>query len=299
MLKKIYFIAILQIYSLNATAKTIIRIAPPESTTDTRYIFPYDLLLKTLESSKDKFGEYEVITTKTLLTSGRRNEELQDNNLDLIWTTTTKEKEEKILPIRIPIDKGLFGYRLFFIKKDEQKNFFKNMKIEDLAKLTAGQGINWGDVDILKKAGLNVVTAKYPLLVPMLIQARFDYFPRGAPEIFDEYNALMTNSDNSTSLNIKENLVIEKNLVLIYPFAQYYFVNKKNILLAERIQYGLEQLYNTGEFDTFWFNHKSNKLIFEQANIKERTPIFIPNDSLPKETPLNVKKYWLKFFDKQ
>ena len=77
------------------------------------------------------------------------------------------------------------------------------------------------------------------------------------------------------------------------------FVNKKNILLAERIQYGLEQLYNTGEFDTFWFNHKSNKLIFEQANIKERTPIFIPNDSLPKETPLNVKKYWLKFFDKQ
>lgn len=36
-------------------------------------------------------------------------------NVNVVWSMTTREREEQLLPTRIPIDKGLFGYRIAFV----------------------------------------------------------------------------------------------------------------------------------------------------------------------------------------
>ena len=52
-------------------------------------------------------------------------------NVNVVWSMTTREREEQLLPIRIPIDKGLYGYRIAFVSN-------KNPQI--LAKIKTLQG---------------------------------------------------------------------------------------------------------------------------------------------------------------
>ena len=39
--------------------------------------------------------------------------------LDVIWTMTSDERESELLPIRVPIDKGFFGWRIAFVNGDQ------------------------------------------------------------------------------------------------------------------------------------------------------------------------------------
>jgi len=104
----------------------------------------------------------------------------QDKNVDIIWTVTSKTRERQLLPIRIPLLKGLLGHRVLIIRKKEKRIFSAVLNLEDLQQFTAGQGHDWPDVKILQANGINVSTAStYDGLFSMLQAARFDFFPRG------------------------------------------------------------------------------------------------------------------------
>ena len=224
-----------------------------------------------------------VIQYKEALPQSRLIEEINLNNIDLMWAGADPSLDKTMLPIRIPILKGLLGHRIFIIKKENQSRFDNIKTLADLKKLTAGQGTSWGDTKILKSANIPVITTlKYPNLFYMLEGERFDYFPRAIHEPWSEV-------DKRPELN----LTVEKKIMLIYPFAMYFFVKKDNQILHDKIYKGFEMAIKDGSFDTLFLNNQGIKDALIKTNIKNRIVIKVPNPAMHPDTPIDRKEFWL------
>jgi hypothetical protein len=217
-------------------------ILPPieKSAEKTGSFFPRILelaLIKTL----DTHGPFQISSYPHQLTNSRFLAELERNGvINLMWTMTDQTRETKLVPIKISLLKELNSYRIFLIR--------------------AGQGTSWPDTEILKNNQLPLVTsAHYELLFDMLKARRFDYFPRGLYEIWDEY-----------LLHKDQHVAIEQTLMLYYHAPIYFFTNKENPLLAERIETGLNIAIADGSFDELFYSYKGFKKGEEEINNQSR-----------------------------
>ncbi|OYU44444.1 MAG: hypothetical protein CFE44_12880 [Burkholderiales bacterium PBB4] len=204
-----------------------------------------------------------------------------DPEVTLLWTMTDKEREAKLLPIRIPIYKGLIGWRIPIVRASD-KDRFKHIKTkEDLLRYTAGQGHDWPDTPILRSNGFQVKTSSYyDGLFSMLALGRFDFFPRSMAEIWGEVATSKT-----------PGLVVEPHIVLHYPAAFYYFVSKRNPQLARDLERGLNLAIADGSFDALFQEYHGDTIA--RAGIKGRTIIRLAPPRLPPETPLQRRELWL------
>ncbi len=240
------------------------------------------LLVMALEASKADNEEIDIIFSPRDYSQARWINMLQNDKSNfVIWTMTDKEREQQLRPIRIPLFKGLFGYRVILIRKGEQARFDQVKTVGDLTKFLGGQGTHWPDTPILHANGLRLTTAETTeSLFRMMNARRFDYFPRGISEAWFEL------------LQRKEtHLVVEENILLNYPTAIYFFVNKENEALAQRIEKGMETLIDNGKFDQFFYKHPRVSSGLE--NLKKRRVISLTNPYLPAETPVNNPRYWI------
>lgn len=199
---------------------------------------------------------------------------LQGMDNDVLWTMTNKEREETMRAIRVPILKGLMGYRLLVIRKGDEP-VFASIKIkEQLLTLSAGQGIHWPDTDILRANRFNVVEAiAKENLYKMLTVKRFDFFPRGLTEVKLEDEFITS-----------KNLIVEPHLMLHYPTDLYFFVNKKNTALATRLEKGWAIIQKNGEFEKFFLNAERVQAALAILNKHDRTVIELDNPFLSEES---------------
>lgn len=263
---------------------TTIKVIKPESDKDVRRIYYLKLLKLSLEKTKGKYGEYKIEDAVAGL-QGRTTNLLADGShlVDVMWAMTNKEREKMMLPIRIPLLKGLMGYRIFIINRKNKEKFSKINRVEELKKLKAVQGHDWPDVDILLDNGFKVEKSTYyEGMFKMIDSGRADYFPRAVNEPFDEVNK----RDNL-------NLIIENNLRFYYFSPIYFFVNIKRPELRDRIEEGLEIAISDGSFDNVFYND-----VFIRESVKDiksdKIKIFKLNNSfLSDETKKlqNNKKY--------
>ena len=79
----------------------------------------------------------------------------------IAWSGTSVQKEKNYRALRIPLRKGILGYRVALIAKNRQANMDKILNLDDLRKERVGQGIGWGDVAIYEANGIKVHTAGY------------------------------------------------------------------------------------------------------------------------------------------
>jgi hypothetical protein len=230
---------------------------------------------------------YKVDVIKEDFTQARVNEEVRSGGLlDLCWASSDAEIESQLRPIRIPLFKGLLGYRIFIINKNNQAKFDQVKTLDDLKKLTIGQGRTWADGRILEANGFNVIkTNKYPSLFYMVEGGRFDGFPRGVHEPFGELEARPT-----------MDLTVEKNLMVYYQMPFYLFVSPSNQTLAKDLETGFERAIANGEFDKVFYGDKSIQDVLQKANMKNRKLFKLDNPLLSKETPIERKELW---FDPQ
>ncbi|HWV13943.1 MAG TPA: hypothetical protein VN030_00840 [Cellvibrio sp.] len=242
------------------------------------------LLKMILNASKAPNETIDFIYSDRRFSQARWFAEVERNNINsVIWTVTTKEREALLRPIRVPIFKGLLGHRIFVIRKEDQPLFSDITNIKDLSTLRAGQGIHWPDTDIMEANGLPVILgAGAENLYKMLKVKRFDYFPRGILELMPEDKHLKANE-----------VVPEEDILLSYPSAMYFFVNKRNTELAERLEKGWEIIYKNGEFDRFFFSHPRVVEALAELKKHKRRIIRLENPYLPAETPLERTEYWL------
>ncbi|MCP3924721.1 MAG: amino acid ABC transporter substrate-binding protein [Desulfobacterales bacterium] len=276
-------IMLLLCWNFSYSKGLVVRHIRPEQKQDQRNLYYFDVLRLALDKTIDTDGPYKFKMAKSAMLQRRSIESLATGQLiDVMWTMTSKKREERLLPIRIPILKGLLGHRVFIIRKQDKEKFALINTLEDLKKLTAGQGHDWPDTVILKANGLKVMAgSNYDGLFHMLQHGRFDYFPRGVNEPWAEIR-----------LHKNKGLIVETTLLLEYPAPLYFFVNKQNLKLADRIERGLRLAIQDNSFDRLFRNHPANKEIFDLANMKNRKIFKLKNPLLPPETPLKERALW-------
>jgi len=208
--------------------------------------------------------------------------DIKSGELDVMWSMTTQELEQDYQALYIPLFKGLLGMRLAIVKKQNETLFSKVKNLNDLRQFVAGQGKTWPDTKILEANNLTVAkTLKYPNLFYMLEGERFDYFPRGINEPWDEIK-------RHQSLN----LVVEPNILLRYRAPLYFFVNKQNHQLKKALETALNDMLIDGQFDLLFFEDSQVQAALSKASLKNRIIINLDNPLLSKATPLNKTELW-------
>lgn len=271
--------------SVSAWSERVIRIVSDEATPGTPgYYFDNinqyrnELLALAIEKSGDHISVRYVLEPN--MAQSRHIKNVQQGKLDLMWTMTSREREQQLRPIRIPLYKGLVGWRISFIHPDSQKTMSELRSLSDFKGLVASQGRDWPDTEILKSNGIDVVTsAGWEARYKALSVKRFDFFPRAVTEIWSEQK-----------LATKYALAIEQSMVLQYPSASYFFVKNEDESLALTIERGLNIAIEDGSFDAL-FNKFYGELI-AKAKLHKRNVIRLVNPLLPAETPLDRKKLW-------
>lgn len=262
-----------------------VRIRPKQSEDDASHSYFVQLLQMALDNTQKEYGKAKVKITESNMTQGRSLEELENGKyIDVDWAGTDIEREKKLLPIRVPLIGGLLGYRVPVINKSDIGRFEKIKTLGDLKKLTAVSGTHWPDSDIMESAGLTINRVpKFEQMYPMLESRRVDYFPRGINEVYGEVTA-RGNSD----------LIAYDRIIIAYKFPMYFFTNKKNTLLAKRIEKGLMIAVGNGSLLNLIKTHPVTAPIFPTDKYKDSLILEINNPFLPKLTPVNNKKLWIK-----
>ncbi len=246
---------------------------------DDRNLYFIELLSQALARSGKP---YKTVMRVRGATHARQMQMVVDGLIDVLWDAPGPEVDKRLMPIEIPIDKGLIGWRIFFINADEQPLFANITTAEELKKIPLGQVKYWHDTSILKANKFNLVeTPSYSGTFKMLMSKRFNYFPRSIAEIWDEE----TNQKSMLS-----NVVIEKHLVLQYPIAYFFYVNPRNAALAKDIQQGLESMLGDGSFDRLFQEY--NGQFIAKADLKNRRVIRIENPYMPEETHRKFEHFW-------
>lgn len=200
--------------------------------------------------------------------------------LDVVWSMTSIEREQRLLPVRIPLDKGLFGWRIALLPKSHAQRFKHVRNLNDLRQFSAGQGHDWPDSDILRSHDLTVrVAGSYASLFRMLRAQRFDYFPRAVIEIWDE----LEHAHGAQ-------LVADSHIVLHYPTAMYFFFSRSRPELAETVRLGLEKALADGSFDRLFYMYFADSV--RRARLNQRRVITLDNPLLPSATPLQRRELW-------
>lgn len=224
---------------------------------------------------------YRLAINHTKFSEERYRQDAQDGIVDVIWSAANRTLEKKLIPIKVPLYKGLLGYRIFMVHKNN-KNIFANVHtLEDLRKFTFGQGRVWPDTLILRANGLKVETSTYEGLFLMLDGNRFDAFPRAIFEPWAEIEA-----------RPNLNLAVDENIILAYKMPFYLYVSPKKPELAIALEKGLLMAVADGSFDRYFYNDPTVKKALEISDIKKRRLIELKNPNLSDTTPFNSEEFW-------
>ncbi len=170
--------------------------------------------------------------------------------LDVIVSGVSIEKEKRFLPIYVPLDRGLLGFRLCLIDKYSQSQFNQINQAIDFAQ----NGINialvngWPDIDIMQTNRIPVFAAtSRTSLLSAMEKGEAQCFSRSAIEAQQDDNAI-------------ESLQLEQRLALVYPFADILYVRKDRPELHAALTSGLRMAIIDRSYYTLFEKHYANRL---------------------------------------
>lgn len=220
--------------------------------------------------------------TAELIPQNRALQELGTHRrLDVVWTMTSVEREQQALPVRVPLFRGLFGWRLLLATPDVAARLAQVQTLAQLRQFSLVSGHEWPDTGILQANGLNVVISpSYDAMFKQLRLGRADAFPRSVEEVWWELE------------RYGHGLVVVPNLCLHYPAVIYYFVAKDEPELAQAIDLGLQRLRASGAWERLFQKHHGDDLA--RARLGARRIIELRNPLLPPQTPLDKADLWYR-----
>jgi len=207
---------------------------------------------------------------------------LNSGKYDVGWMHADAERERQLLPIRVPIYRGIGGWRLGFILAGKEKKYAQIKTLEQLQQLTLGQGHDWPDTDILRNAGFEVREGvSRDSVFHLLRYRRVDMFPRGVNEIWDEL-----------ALPDAHGLEIENTIAIHYPTAFYFFVGHDNHDLAALLRRGFDTAIADGSFQKLFLLYFGEPI--KKARLDQRRIFELSNPTLSPETPLERPELWYR-----
>jgi hypothetical protein len=164
--------------------------------------------------------------------------------LDVVWSSSNPEREDEFAAVKFNLLRGINEYRVLLIRAEDQARFDQINNLQDLQQLKIGTGTHWSDTAVYRFNNLPLVKSySYEPMFRMLKLKRFDYMARSLQEIQDEVKRFE-----------KLGLATEQHLVIYYPQPIYFFLNKNDQALAERIKRGLEIAQQDGSLDALFFD---------------------------------------------
>lgn len=242
----------------------------------------YAFGLQVMELALSKLNTpYELIGPKKQDVNEARGEALVINgHYDVEFLSTTVQRESQMIPVKIPIYQGLLGLRLLLVTPTENSKIRNVSNLEGLQQFIGGHGLHWADLPVYAANNLKVVTAvEYEKLFEMLKNGRFDYFHRGANEIWGELE------------RFPNDFVIADNIMLFYPQPVYFFVSKQRPELAKQLEKGLQLAMNDGSYKALFLS--SYQDIITRANLSSRNLITLENPAVPMDTPPIDTSWWM------
>jgi len=251
------------------------------------YAYRWKLLELSLNHTRATDGPFEMASYDSRLgevSQSRSIVLLKTGNVDVLTFGSTKEREAELRPIKIDILRGMLGYRILLIRKDDEARFAAIDPSALSQQISLGFNSQWADLDILTSNGFKVVTsAGYDNLFFMLAAGRFDAFPRGlneaAREIEDRKQELPT-------------LTMEKTLALFANYPVFFWVRKNDAALADRIERGLKLSLADGSFRQLFQHYHAREI--EQIKQEKRRVLKLNNPSLPAGSPAPETSWWWK-----
>lgn len=254
---------------------------------DTRYAYRTALLKLALEKTTATDGPYLLKPCQDAeqLATARGLILVEKGTADVFSLATTAQLEQRFIPVRIDIMRGILGYRIFLINRERAATFRSVSSLDQLRqRFVAGFGAAWPDLAILEAGGLRVEPVDvYESLFPMLALKRFDYFPRGINEAWEELHSKGRNYPQ---------LTVEEHLALYYPMTVYFFVSKHNPGLAKRLERGLKLALADGSFKALFMQAHGDDI--RKSRLSERQTFRLKNPTQPAGTPEPDTSWWLK-----
>ena len=286
--KKSVFYLILMVFicssslAIKAHAEDI-RILAARAKIDPVYDYFVELTRLVLSKNEHLYPESKLVfVAHDDVTQGRSLMLLEHNYVDIIWAGTNAKRELRHLPIRIPLFRGLLGYRVLLIRQEDKDKFLQIEAPEQLKKLNACQGAHWPDSDILEANGYLVSrVVHFNAMYKMLARKRCDYFPRA---IFEGY------AEQKVAMQDHPNIILIDELMLHYNFPVYYFAEKNNTGLAKRLERGLLTALDDG---SLMKTHKMSKHLFPLEQWKDKRYFELSNEVLGSELSLKNEQFWL------
>lgn len=272
---------LLALFSLSARAGLVVNVPQPEPAPP-----HHGYYRQVLQLALEKSGEAFTINPVALNETQHRQAQmlLRGEPINLAWMGTSSEYEQKLLPVRVPLLRGLSGLRVLIINQARQTEFAQVDSLAALAAFTGVQGIGWSDIDILRGAGLNISAARRASILDMLNRNQHvDYYPRSPVEAFGELTARGRDYPQ---------LMVEPRLLLHYPFAVYFFVSPEAPRLAEALTRGLEQAYADGSFLALFEGHPLIRDSLRQLQAERRLRLELANPDLTEASRRLPDHYW-------
>lgn len=268
-------IAIKAFLLLSITASTALTNAAIASSS------PDNTVVLTRAFSDDTYGKYQITVLKRALdvtpeygdttlklhpqpmSQSRQIRTLLNGKADVMWSVTSQSREEKLIPVRLPLLRGYSGHRVFVVNTAKQAEFQRADSLDELKQKQFVQGADWPDFKILEANGFGVIgetwNTWFKSMYLLVERDIVDGFPRNVIEIHDGIRRL----------NSKK-LTIETRHLLSYPNYEYFFVRGDRQALADRIRLGLIRLIKSGELAQIFNSIETHRLANEIVNDTNR-----------------------------
>lgn len=259
---------------------------PPSGTPlSARNQYTLEVLRTALERTRGAYGPYTLAPSPAMHEKFRPQAlERGDQGINISVFPNRSGYADKLVPVRIPIDRGLMGWRVLTIRAKDQPRFDGVSSPDDLKPFRFGLLGSWSDVEIMQRDGFSVETGpSMDGLLRMLDARRSDAFsnsPAPALELLASHRAEYPG------------LAIENSLLLHYPMPVYFWFRDTDDgrRRAERVRIGLESMVRDGTlkalFDTY-YGPSLAKLGADRRRVVE-----LPNPQLDAADPVDRSDLW-------
>lgn len=238
--KAICFTFVLQCCALTSVCANADKLYYPkaEALFDQRTGYPLQLLRLAFTRS-ETLSQYDLLPSELQMPRGRSLKLVEKGlGIDVFWGISTTERKKNLYEVSFDIYKGLFGYRLLFIRKTDLTKY-EPLDRGILRRYIAGLSPDWPDYDILKSNGFSVQgTSSYAGLFKLLELGRVDYLPRSVFEAWSELNHFQ-----------EKGMILLPSAAIYYPTSFNYYFGKNNEFLAVELEKALIEMKSDGSFD--------------------------------------------------
>lgn len=267
---------LLCLFSVNGIAvakdEKVMLVSVPSA--QSNYLARYDreVLALALEATRGEFGPYEFKLVPEMsfsrgyktMSNNRYPNMVVKNNYDKRYET-----EWPLRPILIPIDRGVMSYRVCLYGVKNKPLLDKVESVDQLWSLRIGQGENWADVAILKSAGFDVYeNSSIDSLVKMTAKGRIGLFCVDAGSAFVKYEEYKSLTE----------LRVDLGFALYYPQPRFFYTNKNNKVLIERLTKGLNKIIHSPQYIETWERYFLSNI--QRAELKTRKIFHLDNPLL-------------------